>query len=488
MNSLQRISLPALLSIAFMSLPAQLFAQDATNDGTSPRPTDPQNSAASQEPPSPAEVGSTPPSIVGPPPSSTGWYDPALSERLQTMRVKSWGPDGSLAIFGDNLLGNAGGVRSTLADYGIAGIIFVSGVQWQNLLNSPTKTNGSQAYLGQKYTATSVDGIIGTYDMGHIGLTGGQIVVDGGCSVSSYLPAYARGCRFFNLAFNYSLFDRRVDLNVGILDNNFSFVDTYVGGSTQTGSFGPSANLQAQSGLSYEPGSAPGLNVTYHFDSNWYDKIGVQRSVSPQGLVQEYTYYNPHGTTFTEPNAKALVIDEVGFRETATADTLFTYIRGGGLYNWSQYTDFNTRGTDTNWNAYLLADQQLSRPDPGRAYRGWYAGLSVMESPPNVDVFRNYFEARVYNLGPFQSRPGDAFNIVATYSEFSSYARQYYIEQLGLYPPQKNTTSLNMSYAWHVLPGTYLIPGLGFTNHPSFITAAGQGHDLNFFLSFGAYL
>jgi len=113
------------------------------------------------------------------------------------MRVKSWGPDGSLASFGDNLLGNAGGVRSTLADYGIAGILFVGGVQWQNLLKTPTQTNGSQAYIGQKYTATSVDGIIGTYDMGHIGLTGGQIVVDGGCSVSSYLPAYARGWPLF---------------------------------------------------------------------------------------------------------------------------------------------------------------------------------------------------------------------------------------------------------------------------------------------------
>jgi hypothetical protein len=42
-------------------------------------------------------------------------------------------------------------------------------------------------------------------------------------ALSSYLPAYARGCRFFNLAFNYSLFGGRVDLNVGILNNNYSF-------------------------------------------------------------------------------------------------------------------------------------------------------------------------------------------------------------------------------------------------------------------------
>jgi porin len=428
------------------------------------------SSAASQEPQSPAEVDSTPL-------PSTKWNDPAI------VRAKNWGPGGSLSpSLEDPLLGDVGGVRSALADYGIAAAIFVSGTQWQNLLNSPTKTNGSQAYIGQKYTAESLDGVIATYDLGHIGLQGAQIIVDVACSVSSDLSAYGRGCRALDLSFYDSFFRGRVELSAGILPNDVEFVDTYVGGNLNTGSFGPAAILPVQSGLSQQPGVAPGLNLTYHLDANWYEKIGVQRSLSPQGVVQEYSYFNPHGLTFTEPDVKALVIDEVGFRQTASADTYSTYIRAGGLYNWTPYTDFSTGGTSTNWNAYLLADQQLTRPESALAYRGWYGGFTVMESPSNVNVFRSYYEVRLYDIAPFESRPEDQFAIVGTHALFSGDARQFYIEQ-GFYPPQKDTSSVTMSYAYKLTHATYLQSGLAFTNNPSFLTEPGQGHDLNFFIS-----
>jgi porin len=404
------------------------------------------------------------------------------------MRAKSWGPGGSLSpSLEDPLLGNVGGVRSALADYGIAATIYVSGTQFQNLLDSPTKTNGSQAYIGQKYTAFSLDGVFATYDLGHIGLQGAQIIVDAGCSVSSDLSLYARGCRALDLSFNDSFFSGRVDLSAGILPNDVEFVDTYVGGNLNTGAFGPAAILPVQSGLSQQPGGAPGLNLTYHFDANWYDKIGVQRSLSPQGIVQDYSNFNRHGLTFTEPNVKELVIDEAGFRQTASADTYSTYIRAGGLYNWTQYTDFSTGGTAANWNAYLLADQQLTRPEPARAYRGWYGGFTVMESPSNVNVFRSYYEVRLYDIGPFESRPEDQFNIVGTHALFSGDARQFYIEQ-GVYPPQKDTSSVTLAYAYKLTHSTYLQSGLAFTNNPSFLTEPGQGHDLNFFISFNTYL
>jgi porin len=252
-----------------------------------------------------------------------------------------------------------------------------------------------------------------------------------------------------------------------------------------TGPFGPSAILPAQSGLSQQPGVAPGLNVTYHLNSNWYEKIGVQRSESPQGLVAEYTEFNQHGLTFTESDAKALLIDEVGFRQTATSDEFFTYVRMGGLYNWTQYHDFSTGGTNPNWNAYLLGDRQLSRPDSDLPYRGWYGGFSFMESPSNVNVFRTYYEARFYDIAPFKSRPADQFDIVATHTLFSGDARQSYIDQ-GVYPPQKDTTSVTLSYAIKPTHGVYLIPGLTFTDHPSFIPSPRQGHDLNFFLAFSS--
>jgi porin len=403
------------------------------------------------------------------------------------MSAKNWGPGGSLAPnLGDTLLGDVGGVRSALADYGIAGTIGLNATQWQNLLNSPTKTNGSQAYIGQEFTHQAFVSVFGTYDLGHIGLPGAQIVLDSACAVSSYLPSYPRGCRILDLSFYDSFFRGRVELSAGILPNDVEFVDTFVGGNTNTGAFGPSAGLPGQSGRSQQPGVAPGLNVTYHFNANWYEKIGVQRSESAHGLIAEYSYFNPHGLTFSEPNAKALVIDEVGFRQTASADSLSTYIRGGGLYNWTQYTDFNTRGTNTNWNVYLLGDQQFSRPELGRPYRGWYGGFTVMESPSDVNVFSSYYEARVYDISPF-GRPFDQFNIVGTYATFSNDARQHYINQ-GVYPPRNDTASVSMSYAFKLAHGTYLTPGLSYANHPSFIYEPGQGHDLNFFFKVLIYL
>jgi porin len=462
------MALAITLSVAFMSLSTPLVAQTI-------QPPNPPNSAA-DEPQSPTQVDATPPL------SSTRWDDPA------TVHAKNWGPGGSLSPpLDEPVLGDVGGVRSALADYGIAASIFSTSTQWQNLLNSPTKTNGSQAYIGQKYTADSNDGVFATWDLSHIGLQGAQIIVDATCSVSSYLPASGRGCRATDLSFYDSFFRGRVELSAGILPNDVEFVNTYVGGNTSTGAFGPQAILPAQSGLSFQPAVAPGLNVTYHLDSNWYDKIGVQRSESPQGVVQEYSYFNPHGFTFTEPNVKALVIDEVGFRQTATSNEFSTYVRLGGLYNWTQYTDFSTGRTNTNWNVYLLGDQQLTRPDSALPYRGWYGGFSVMESPSDVNVFRTYYELRIYDISPFASRPFDQFNIVATHSLFSGDARQYYIDQ-GVYPPQKDTTSVTMGYAYKIAHGMYVTPGLTFTNHPSFLTEPGQGHDLNFTLYFVAYL
>jgi porin len=108
-----------------------------------------------------------------------------------------------------------------------------------------------------------------------------------------------------------------------------------------------------------------------------------------------------------------------------------------------------------------------------------------MESPAKVDVFRSYYEARIYDIGPFASRPFDQFNIVATHDTFSQDARQYYIN-LGTYPPQKDTSSVTMGYACKLAHGIYFTNGLTFTNHASFITEPGQGHDLNFFSNFTA--
>jgi porin len=165
-------------------------------------------------------------------------------------------------------------------------------------------------------------------------------------------------------------------LTAGYVPNDVQFIDVYVGGNLQTGSFGPTASLPIQAGLSENADDAPGLNVKSNFHKNWYDKIGVQRSLYPQGkgAVSDWSEINRHGVRFSEPFAKALVIDELGFKRPASTDSLSRFFRVGGLYNWSDYTNFNTGKFSPNWMVYLLGDQQLTRTSPTMPFRGLYGG------------------------------------------------------------------------------------------------------------------
>jgi porin len=101
-----------------------------------------------------------------------------------------------------------------------------------------------------------------------------------------------------------------------------------------------------------------------------------------------------------------------------------------------------------------------------------------MDSPADVNAFRVYEELRLYDIGIFSSRPFDLASIVVTHSSFSRDARQATISGGG-YPPPPDTTSITGQYAFKIAHGTYLIPVLGYTAHPSFITAPKQGNDLN---------
>jgi porin len=481
-----RASLVTTLSTAFISLAlvfsTQASAQDPGN-ASAPQSVDPPASAessdASQSAPSQGkDVASQP---------KSGWYNPALSAKLSAMDVKNWG---ILALnFGDVLLGNAGGIRSKLADHGIAGLIILSGTGWQNLLSEPSRTDGMQAYIGQKFTNLETLAVIGSYDLGHIGLKGAQISLDAAGAQTSDTNIAARGFRVNDLSLYYPLFDRKIELAAGYLPNDVHFVDTYVDGNIQAGSFGPTASLPVQAGLSLNTDDAPGIDVKAHLTKHWYDTIGVQRSLYPQakGAVTDWTEINRHGVTFSEPFAKALVIDEVGYYRPASKESPSTFFRGGGLYNWSDYTNFNTGKFSPNWMVYLLGDQQIKRASPTMPFRGLYGGFSVMDSPADVNVFRHYEELRLYDIGIFSSRPFDLASFVVTHSSFSQDARQATISG-GSYPPPTDTTSITGEYAFKLAPGTYIIPVLGYTAHPSFITAPKHGNDLNIILTLSIFM
>jgi hypothetical protein len=48
----------------------------------------------------------------------------------------------------------------------------------------------------------------------------------------------------------------------------------------------------------------------------------------------------------------------------------------------------------------------------------------------------------------------------------------------------QDARSVTVSYAFKIVLGTYLHPGLTYINHPSFVTTPNEGHDLNLFVAF----
>jgi porin len=473
----------ALMALA-LALPAPSLAFDSDDTSNQASPNSPESAGVKSETTQgPAAAGSV----------SARSSDPAKSAEFSKLNFKAWSflsPD-----FGDMLLGDAGGVRSGLADHGIGLGLSFGTVVWQNLLNGPSRTNGQQTYIGQLFTVVQSEGVFLSYDLGRVGLHGSQISTDTGCAQASYLVAGTNKCRIRDLSYYQPFLHGRIELTAGLLNNTVEYADTYLGGNLAAGAFGPTSNLMVQSGLSNNTTTAPGLNVKYHFDANWYDRLGVQRSTSPQGLLADQETINPYGVRFAERGARELVINEFGFRQEATADAMFSYFRMGALYNWSGYMNFETGKNTRNYNSYLLGDQQLSRPDSDLPYRGWYGGFTVMDSPSDVNVFRRYYETRLFDIGPFRSRPADQFNIVATRSVFSDEARQSLLANGGespqaffSFPPRKESMSLTSSYAFKAGPGTYLVPALAYTNHPTFAAVRGQGSDLNISLSFTSYL
>ena len=107
------------------------------------------------------------------------------------------------------------------------------------------------------------------------------------------------------------------------------------------------------------------------------------------------------------------------------------------MYNNSTFHDFTKSVADGglvqgpigptregNYGFYLLADQQIwqSAPDSAKtAYRGLYAGATVMYARPQTTPITQYYEGRLYMKAPFASRPKDLVSLVGYYQVNSPY-------------------------------------------------------------------
>ncbi|WP_322042358.1 carbohydrate porin [Paraburkholderia sp. J67] len=423
---------------------AQKTAQDAGNDDVQQTA---QNTAPVGKPTISARPSSTPgtPAATVPPPPTNN-YD--------QLGVKGWATPFPLAS--DSLIGDAGGLRTKLADNGLYFLGYsLNGFAYDLRGNNTPGAN----YNGRRPTYYfGSTGIAMTYDASRIGLEGGQFEFQLNALTNAANDLNGpKNVDIGSLTYFQPFLHDTFEVKVGYMVLANEFMGANVAGSFANGSLGPSAAFIGVVGAAFPGLNTPGITIKYNAPNHFYDKVAIVRAI-PNEAVQTIVDSERFGMRLSYPGTKALVMNEFGYNRPSAPDQHNLWFRAGGVYNWTQYTRFDTGGTSSNRGAYAAIDYQLTQPDPGMPFRGIYAGASFTYAPPNMNLFSRYFEARVYGLGIIPGRPLDMASLVFTDNSLSRSALN--TEFRGL-DTANNLASITASYAYHILPGAFVQVGLG---------------------------
>ena len=406
-------------------------------------------------------------------PSSAAPHDPYAKYEWKGLIVNLPPPP-------DTVDGNLFGYRQKLADdYGIGYYGLSSDTFYDNVLRHDH--HGPQSYIGQKPTSFLENVFVLTFDLSRYGIPDGQIVAGTSYFASSWNTIAPTEINLGQLSYYQTLFNKRLEVKVGLLGNIFEYLGEFTGGSLAGGVFGPSGQPLLEAGGSVVAFPTYGINVTAHITRSVYDKFGIARGVTPLGIVDEHNF-NPTGTRFSTPRTGAWVINEAGYLHPAEPGAPETWVRAGGVFSGSRYTELDHPELTSNRNyfLYLLADRQLWQisSEPDQAYRGLYAGFSAEYLPPNLNFFAEYYEVRLYGLGLLPHRPFDQVSVVATDTFFSSFA--YSEARSAQQMAHSDSKAITGSYSFHLLPGFYVSAALQYINHPTPLTyTSSSGSALN---------
>ncbi len=375
----------------------------------------------------------------------------------------------------ETLYPDCNGVRGKLADFGI-------GLGLQNIENGNINflsigkpTPQGQQYVGQIPTAFTLTVNYLTFDLDKLlGIPNAKVVAGAKLMEPTWATIGPSYFEINSLYYDQRMFEDHLELQLGYIENDFEYIGTYVGGRLAGGTLGPEAVIPFEVGLSNNVSTAPTANLRASL-GNFYEKVGVQRSIPPGvGNVPDVAL-NPTGFDFTIPGTKPLVIDEVGYQVHPAEDASGIWLRGGGIYNFTQYPGFGTAPASTNYALYGLADFQLLQTF--RPESGIFAGGSIMYAPPDVNIYSQYCELRLYDIGPFPQRPYDFASLVATRTIFGQNAIDYF-GTIGV-PTHEASTSVTASYTYRVIKGLWLGAALTYTRNPAFRVQPGDPNAFN---------
>ncbi len=334
-----------------------------------------------------------------------------------------------------------------------------------------------------------------TYDTGRWGVPDGQIAFAYGFAFSTWQRYLANQTSLQDLSWYQTLFNKKVEIKVGYIDGGEEWLNTVVGGNIAS-PFGSSSAIQYEMGLTQNPYTQPAAKVIWHITDSIYNQSGAMKSLVENGPAGDDFYdtnhFNPTGWAFwKQPNSGVLLLDEVGYKVDASPAHPQTWVRGMVEYNDSQFANFANPGHTTQGVTafFALADQQILQLDPSSpftAYRGLYLGGSYMEGPAQNLPYAQYFEARLYTIGLFDTRPKDLSGVVYSHQVFSKYAADLGNAgaNAGYKPPQYfesvfsqyGSNNITGYYTYNIRPGVYLTGGLSYTDNPSFNYTKNEGH------------
>lgn len=369
-------------------------------------------------------------------------------------------------------------LRSALADLGIGYVGWTQNTLIDNRMpNASKSTIFNQRYIGESPTFGTVNSMIVTYDLGRFGIADGQITVGAEQQYWTWKPAGPDRVGINTIAYYQTFFDRTLELRMGYLRNH----DEFLGMNP----FGPTPIILSQAGMSNNSAPAPALNVKYNLDDRLYNKISIQRSVSPDGQLAHISE-NPTGLNWRTANAGILLLDEFGYKAKATEGSPETWLRAGIGFNDSHYpylADPSQPRADANSAYYVAVDRQFWQSDAqGSPARGIYGGFSAMYAPSDVNKVSRYLELRFYAKGLFNSRPSDQIAIAATNIAWSHFAVDAALAKGDLV--HRDSTAIWGRYTARLAPGVYATLGLLYINNPATITYTRQtGHALNVLVS-----
>ncbi len=451
-------SLLAFTLAAGAAVPAH--AQSASTAATAPAPAEaaapPPQTPAVPSPETPA--GSSPETPAAPAAPTAVWERP-------------------------NLLGDMGGLRPWLGNYGVTLSIQETSELFGNL------TGGIKR--GLSYDGATQFGL--NVDMEKaMGIKGGQFFVDalqihGRGITASHLNALQSvsgveaeaTTRLWELWYQQSLGDK-LDVKIGQQSLDQEFIISQYSATFANATFGwpvlPAADLPA-GGPAY-PLSSLGVRLRLK-PTDSLTILGGIFDGNPAPGTGDPQKLNASGTTFNVHNG-ALLIGELQYTINQPRAEGSASSQPGGLpgtykigfwYNNERFSDlrYDTSGVSLasplsngarathrgNWSLYAVADQMIWRPS-GESPRSLGVFARVMGAPSNRNLVNFNVDAGVVLKAPFKGRDNDALGLAVGYANISSSASALDRDTAALttpgYPVRSAETVIEATYQYQVAP------------------------------------